>query len=80
MEHLHQFIARFWHFLHTGEDRMRHTLSEKCKKENLSRIYHGGHVFYFGAVVMEAHGSLVFIAGGMALMALVTLLLHAYGD
>lgn len=80
METLHQFIARVKHFIHTGEDKVIHFISPDERKKHLSHLYHGGHVFYFGAVALESHGSLVFIAGGMAIMAVVTVLLHAWGD
>lgn len=80
METLHQFVARFWHFLHTGENKMKHFLTPKVRKEHITKVYHGGHIFYFGAVALESHGSLVFIAGGMAILAIVTGLLHLYGD
>lgn len=80
MEHFHQFVARLAHFLHTGEDKLHHYISPDTRKQNLSRLYHGGHIFYFGAVAIESHGSLLFIAGGMALLAALTILFHAMGD
>lgn len=80
METFHQLVARLAHFLHTGEDKWQHFISPEARKANISRLYHGGHVFYFGAVAIESHGSLVLIAGGMAIIAAVTICLHAMGD